>query len=134
MPPAHAAQLEAINRRMLNDRRPYLLIGFGRWGSSDPWLGIPVEWSQVSGARVIVEASTPEMNVELSQGAHFFHNLTSFQIFYFTINHAGPYRIKWEWLNQQNAVYQTEFIRHITLARPLNIKVDGRSGRGVIRI
>ena len=129
-----AAQLEAINRRLLDDSRPYLLIGFGRWGSSDPWLGIPVEWSQVSGARVIVEASTPEMNVELSQGAHFFHNLTSFQIFYFTINHAGPYRIKWEWLNRQNIVYQTEFIRHITLARPLNIKVDGRSGRGVIRI
>ncbi|PKK85046.1 MAG: hypothetical protein CVT49_00455 [candidate division Zixibacteria bacterium HGW-Zixibacteria-1] len=129
-----AGELDEMNHGLTEKKRPYLLIGFGRWGSSDPWLGIPVEWSQVSGAAVIVEATTPEMNVELSQGAHFFHNLTSFQIFYFAINHAGPYRINWDWLNRQKTVQEAEYVRHVTLAKPLRIKVDGRKGRGVILI
>jgi len=129
-----ARQLGEMNKRMLEEKRPYLLIGFGRWGSSDPWLGIPVEWSQVSGARVLVEATTPEMNVELSQGAHFFHNMTAFQIFYFAINHAGPYRINWGRLDRLETVERTDYVRRVTLAKPLKIKVDGRRGRGVIQI
>ena len=74
-----------MNKKLLEEDRSYLLIGFGRWGSSDPWLGIPVEWSQISGAGAVVEATLPEMNVDLSQGSHFFHNISSFQVSYFSV-------------------------------------------------
>jgi len=131
--PSIAAQLSEMNRRLRNEGRPYLLIGFGRWGSSDPWLGIPVEWGQISGARVIVEASLPEMNVELSQGAHFFHNMSSFRVLYFSVRHDGPRTIDWDWLDGQPEASGTDFVRHVELEQPLTVKVDGRSGRGVIR-
>jgi len=131
--PSIAAQLADVNRRLYHAGRPYLLIGFGRWGSSDPWLGIPVEWGQISGAKVIVEATLPEMNVELSQGAHFFHNLSSFRVLYFAVRHDGPRKIDWDWLDGLPEVSGTAFVRHVELAEPLLIKVDGRSGRGVIR-
>lgn len=127
-----AGELEELNRPLAADGRPYLLLGFGRWGSSDPWLGIPVEWSQIAGARAIVEATLPEMNVERSQGSHFFHNITSFQVFYFQVHHAGPHRVDWAWLDGQPAAAQTEHCRRVSLAIPLTVKVDGRTGRGVI--
>jgi len=127
-----AAELAVLNRQMVDDGRPYLLIGFGRWGSSDPWLGIPVNWGQISGARAIVEATLPNMDVDLSQGAHFFHNLTSFQISYFSVNHNGRYSIQWDWLENQEIITQSNLVRHVRLSKPLMVKVDGRSGRGVI--
>jgi hypothetical protein len=130
--PRIAEQLGALNRKLADAHRPYLLIGFGRWGSSHPSLGIPVDWSQIAGARTIVEATLPEMNVELSQGSHFFHNLSSFRANYFMVAHDGPHPINWDWLNQQAVVEQTEFVRHVRLSSPLTIRVDGRSGRGVI--
>ncbi|MFC1790960.1 PEP/pyruvate-binding domain-containing protein [Gemmatimonadota bacterium] len=129
---AISAEIEALNRQLVNEARPYLLIGFGRWGSSDPWLGIPVTWSQVTGAKVIVEATLDKMNVEPSQGSHFFHNLSSFQISYFTVRHGRGAGIDWEWLATQAAEAETEFVRHIRLAEPLLVRVDGRSGRGLI--
>ena len=129
--PVIAAEIADINRRMVNAKTPYLLIGFGRWGSSDPWLGIPVTWGQISGAKVIVEASLENMNVELSQGSHFFHNISSFQVSYFSTRHHDR-QIRWEWLNQQPAVFETELVRHIQLPCCLTVRVDGRSGRGVI--
>ncbi len=127
-----AQELALFNRRMVDDGLPYLLIGFGRWGSSDPWLGIPVNWGQISGAKAIVEATLPKMDVDLSQGAHFFHNMTSFQISYFSVNHHGKYSIQWDWLEKQELVKESEFVRHIRISKPLKVKVDGRSGRGVI--
>jgi hypothetical protein len=130
--PEIAAELGQFNAALSAEQRPYGLIGFGRWGSSHPSLGIPVSWSQISGARVIVESTLPQMNVELSQGSHFFHNLTSFRASYFMIRHDGEYRIDWEWLNRQPAIRQTEFIRHVRTAEPLTVRVDGRSGLGVI--
>lgn len=130
--PLIARQLDSLNRELLKDKRPYLLIGFGRWGSSDPWLGTPVEWSQVSGAKAIVEATLPEMNIELSQGSHFFHNLSSFQVCYFSVHHAGAHRIDWDWLKRQHIVHETGLITHVRTAEPLAIRVDGRTGRGVI--
>jgi hypothetical protein len=130
--PQIAQQLEGINRKLSDEHRPYLLIGFGRWGSSHPSLGIPVNWSQVSGARVLVEATLPQMNVELSQGSHFFHNLSSFRASYFMVRHDGPYPIRWQWLNRQTIVSQTELVRHVHVNPPLLIRVDGRSGRGVV--
>ena len=131
--PRIALELETVNRELLDKGRPYVLIGFGRWGSSDPWGGIPVEWGQVCGAKVIVEATRPSMNFELSQGSHFFHNLSSFEVCYFCVPYSGPYSIDWEWLGRQKAEEETTFVRHIALRAPLQVKVDGRSGRGVIR-
>jgi hypothetical protein len=125
-------ELDELNKKLTAKKKPYLLIGFGRWGSSDPWLGIPVEWGQVSGAKVIVEAMLSNINVELSQGSHFFHNLTSFGVSYFSVPHFGSYQIDWDWLNQQKAVTETEFVRHVQIPSPLAVKVDGRNGRGVI--
>lgn len=130
--PRIAAELETINRKLLEERKPYLLIGFGRWGSQDPWLGIPVRWGQISGAKTIVEATLPEMNIELSQGSHFFHNLMSFQVSYFCVPHTDAFQINWEWLERQDQVEETNLIRHINLPSPLLVKVDGTTGRGVI--
>ncbi len=131
--PRIALELETVNRGLLEKERPYVLIGFGRWGSSDPWGGIPVEWGQVCGAKVIVEATRPTMNFELSQGSHFFHNLSSFEVCYFCVPYSGEYSIDWEWLSRQKVEQETPFVRHVVLQTPLQVKVDGRSGRGVIR-
>ena len=130
--PAIAAELEKINRKLLEEGRPYLLVGFGRWGSSDPWLGIPVNWGGVCGAKVIVEATLPKMDIELSQGSHFFHNLTSFKVSYFCVPHSGPYQIRWEWLDRQEIKTDLRFVRHVQPSSALQVKVDGRHGRGII--
>jgi len=131
--PRIALELDTINRTFLDDGRPYLLIGFGRWGSSDPWLGIPVDWGQISGARVIVEATLPDMNPDLSQGSHFFHNLIGFQVLYLSVRHQGRYRIDYGWLDRQETIAETEYVKHVRVATPLEIRVDGRHGLGVIR-
>jgi hypothetical protein len=132
--PVIAQQLETVNRELRREHRPFLLIGFGRWGSSHPSLGIPVDWSQISGARTMVEATLPEMNVELSQGSHFFHNLSSFRTSYFMVPHGTHLGINWNWLNQQPVVHETDFIRHVRPAGNLVVRVDGRSRRGVISV
>jgi hypothetical protein len=130
--PEIAGEVGAINRGLVEEQRPYLLIGFGRWGSSQPTLGIPVDWSQISGARTIVETTLPEMNVELSQGSHFFHNLSSFRASYFMLRHDGRFSIDWDWLNRQAIVSETELVRHVRLAAPILVKVDGRNACGVV--
>ena len=127
-----AGEIEARNVILTNAKRPYLLIGFGRWGSADPWLGIPVNWQQISGASVIVEATTPEMDVDPSQGSHFFHNITSFRVCYLCVHHAGEHKVSWDWLERQECVAETSFVRHVRLPAPLRVKVDGRGSRGVI--
>ena len=128
-----AMEIEALNRKLTGDKLAYLLIGFGRWGSSDPWLGIPVNWGQISGARAIVEATLPNMNADLSQGSHFFHNLTAFGVPYFSVLFdRTSSRINWEWLHQQKTVEKTRFLAQLHLNTPLTIKVDGRSGKGAI--
>jgi hypothetical protein len=127
-----AQELAVINRELREQHRPYLLIGFGRWGSSHPTLGIPVDWSQISGARAIVEATLPEMNVELSQGSHFFHNLSSFRTSYFMVRHGLPFGIDWDWLNRQPVVTEAVMVRHVRPSKRLSMRVDGRTGRGVV--
>jgi hypothetical protein len=127
-----AAELEEINSALLASARSYLLIGFGRWGSSDPLGGIPVKFGQISGAKVIVEATLPDMGSMPSQGSHFFHNITSFQVFYFSVDHFQEPAIDWDWLSRQNAVAETEFLRHVRLESPMRIEVDGRRRQGVI--
>ena len=126
------SEINDINLKIKNENRRYLLIGFGRWGSSDPWLGIPVNWGHISNAQVIVEATLPDMHVELSQGSHFFHNLTSLQLFYFSISHSGKYNIDWDWLNSQKLISESDNVRHIRTGKPLIVKVDGRNSIGVV--
>lgn len=131
---AAAAQIATFNDRLLEERRPYILIGFGRWGSSDPSLGLPVAWGQICGARVIVEASLTAMNVESSQGSHFFHNIAAFEVAYLCVRHDRPrgHRLDWAWLESQPSAGETELVRHVRAERPFVVKVDGRSGRGVV--
>jgi hypothetical protein len=127
-----AGELEHLNLAFLDDARRYLLIGFGRWGSADPWLGIPVAWGDICGAKAIVEASLPDMNVEPSQGSHFFHNITSFRVSYFSVRYEQQPGIDWNWLRSQTKIEETEHVCHVRCASALRIKVDGRTGRGAI--
>jgi hypothetical protein len=126
-------QLEEVNTALVAAGRPYVLIGFGRWGTTDPLAGVPVDFGQVSGAKVIVESTLPEVNFPLSQGSHFFQNVTSFKVYYFSVLHDGEYGIDWNWLDSRAAATEMEFVRHVTLDKPLEIKVDGRRSYGVIR-
>ena len=127
-----ADELRRTNDGLVAEGRPYVLLGFGRWGSSDPWLGIPVAWGDIAGARVIVEATLERLDVEASQGAHFFHNLSSFQVSYLTVHHSAQPGIAWSWLAALPAVAETEFVRHVRADVPVVVKVDGRTGRGGI--
>jgi hypothetical protein len=129
---AIAAELETLNEPLLAANRPYLLVGFGRWGSIDPWLGIPVVWGQICGARAIVETTLPQMRVDPSQGSHFFQNLSSFGVSYFSV--ARETGIRWDLLDTRPAETETRFLRHVRLPGPLLVKVDGRSGRGLVLV
>lgn len=132
---SHEAAMEIgrLNGRLRADGIPYVLIGVGRWGSRDPWLGIPVTWDQVNGAKVIVEAGLRDLKVTPSQGSHFFQNLTSFNVGYFTVNpDEKEGRLDWDWLDAQPARTTAAHVRHLTLAEPLLIKMNGRKGEGVI--
>ncbi len=128
-----AEEIGRINRTFVEKARPYMLIGPGRWGSSDRWLGIPVRWDQISGARVIVETDLEDFKITPSQGSHFFQNLTSFQVGYLTVNTTeGTSQLDWDWLDAQPGDDPGEFIRHIRLSEPVTVLIDGRSRRGVI--
>ncbi len=128
-----AKEVDRMNTMLRADKRPYLLIGPGRWGSTDPWLGIPVKWSHISGVKVIVEASLDNMNVDPSQGSHFFQNMTSLRIGYFTVplNHPDC-KLDWSWLDSQPAAKESNHLRYIRLEKPLEIQIDGRRGQGII--
>jgi hypothetical protein len=131
--PLVASEVGQHNAGLMADRTPYLLIGVGRWGSADPWLGIPVTWDQIAGARVIVESGFEDMKVEPSQGSHFFQNLTSFQIGYFTVNNSnGADMIDWNWLKSQPTVEKKTFTRHIALEQPLCVRMNGHRHKGII--
>ena len=128
-----AYEIEKLNRKFLDEGKHYVLVGPGRWGSSDTWLGVPVKWPHISAARVIVEAGLTNYRVDPSQGTHFFQNLTSFGVGYFTINaymNDGLYNQ--EFLNAQPAVEETQFVRHVRFEQPIVIKMDGRKKIGVV--
>ncbi|MCZ6747444.1 MAG: histidine kinase, partial [Acidobacteria bacterium] len=128
-----AAEVNQLNARLVQEGLPYLLIGVGRWGSNDPWLGIPVSWDQIAGARVIVESGFRDFQVTPSQGTHFFQNLTSLKIGYFTVNpEAGDGRLDWEWLARQPAVEKGTFFRHLHFKQPVEVLMNGRRQEGVI--
>ena len=130
-----AEHVERINKNFLDAATPYILIGPGRWGSSDPWLGIPVKWPHISGAKVIVETALKNYNIDPSQGTHFFQNLTSFGVGYFTIapdNGDGVFRK--DILDAMPAVEETEYVRHVRFDRPLKIMMDGMKQEGVVTV
>ncbi len=131
-----AGIIERLNARLLEQERPAALIGPGRWGSQDRWLGIPVAWGQISAARAIVETDFSDLEVEPSQGSHFFHNLACFGVAYLTVHEgrAPEEHIDWGWLMAQpvEAEYMDGIIRHIVLEKPLQVLVDGRTGSGAI--
>ena len=131
--PQAAQELAQLNAELAAQGVPYVLIGVGRWGSRDPWMGIPVAWDQISGARVIVEAGFRDVKVAPSQGSHFFQNLTSFNVGYFTVNpDAGEGFVDWEWLAAQEAEHETACARHLHFARPVVVKMDGQRNEGLI--
>jgi hypothetical protein len=128
-----AEKVARFNAQLVRAGVPYILIGVGRWGSKDPWLGIPVTWDQVSGARVIVEAGFRDFRVTPSQGSHFFQNLTAFRIAYFTINpDCGEGTVDWPWLAAQTAVEQSGPVRHLRFREPFTVAISGSRGAGVI--
>jgi len=126
-------RLSELNSSLTRQHRPYLLIGPGRWGSSDPSLGIPVKFPDISGARAIVETSLPNLMSDPSQGSHFFQNLTSFRIMYFTLRHfTTGHEIDWDWLGAIPAEQETRYIRHVRTDTPLRVVVDGVTGEGAV--
>ena len=128
-----ADEVEHINRGFLQRGDHYVLVGPGRWGSSDPWLGIPVKWPHISAAKVIVEAGLQNFHVDPSQGTHFFQNLTSFGVGYFTVNDfLGDGIYRQEQLNAMPAIEESEHVRHVRFPQPLTIKIDGMKKEGVI--
>jgi hypothetical protein len=128
-----AATVGQFNAALGREGLPYLLIGVGRWGSTDPWLGIPVSWDQISGARAIVEAGFRDFKVTPSQGTHFFQNLTSFNVGYFTVNpDEGDGFVDWSWLSAQPAVRESGPVRHLRFAEPIAVKMNGKTNSGII--
>lgn len=136
--PAVAADIERINRQMIDEGRGYVLIGPGRWGSSDPWLGVPVKWPHISAAKVIVEVALKNYRVDPSQGTHFFQNLTSFGVGYFTVdtNQSADQggMVRKDILDAMPAVEETQYVRHVRFKHPLRILMDGTKQEGAVEL
>jgi hypothetical protein len=128
-----ADEIGKINTKLSAESLPYLLIGPGRWGSEDRFLGIPVRWSQISNVRVMVETALKDFNIKPSQGTHFFHNITSRGIGYINVPYnSKDHFIDWNWLEKQNTLNDLTFVKHIRLSNPFTIKLDGRSSHAII--
>ena len=126
-------KIAALNDKFLAAQKQYILVGPGRWGSSDPWLGIPVKWPQIAAARLIVESGLENYRIDPSQGTHFFQNLTSFRVGYFTIHpyvKDGFFDV--EYLDSLPAEYEDELIRHVHFDDPLTMIINGRTNSGVL--
>ncbi len=128
-----AFEVSQLNSKLVNKKTPYILIGVGRWGSLDHWLGIPVTWDQISGASTIIESGFKDFNVTPSQGSHFFQNITSFKVGYFTVNTTDKSGfIDWDWLAKQQAIEEMEFTRHLKFDQPVIVKINGSKNKGII--
>jgi hypothetical protein len=130
-----AEEVARLNEKMLSQNRRYVLIGPGRWGTKDRFLGIPVVWPQISNAKVIVEVSLPDFHLDASLGSHFFHNVTSMNVGYFSVNQEiNDGSVQWEKLHKQKVIEKGKFFRHIRFETPLLIRMDGRKGMALISI
>jgi CheY-like chemotaxis protein len=128
-----ADEIGLLNSKLMAMQRPYILVGVGRWGSLDQWLGIPVTWDQIAGVCTIVESGFKDISVTPSQGSHFFQNITSFKVGYFTIDSEQRVGfIDWEWLLSQPAAEEHGVVRHLRFSRPVTVKINGRRGYGII--
>ncbi len=127
-----AQEIGQLNKKLVDQGRPYLLIGYGRWGSTDPDMGIGVRWSQISGVKVMVEVGLPQFNVDPAQGTHFFQNVTSLNIGCLSVPHGSESFLTWDWLENLPTVEETTYCRHLRLEQPLDIRLDGRVGEAVI--
>jgi len=127
-----AGEVGRLNKRIGAEDRRYLLLGPGRWGSADRWLGIPVKWNDIYAVKAVVETATAALRADPSQGSHFFHNITSLDITYLTTGVNGEDFVDWEWLKAQPTETTTAHLRHVRLERPLTIKIDGRRSQAVV--
>jgi len=128
-----ANEVGEMNKILSESSIRYLLIGPGRWGTQDRWLGIPVKWSQISSVSVMVETALENFDIKPSQGTHFFHNITSRGIGYINVPYnSNEYFIDWKWLEQQKPYKELKFVKHVKLHAPLTIKLDGRCGHALI--
>jgi hypothetical protein len=131
--PEIAVRINKLNEKFVKEGKNYILVGPGRWGSTDHWLGIPVKWANISAAKVIIEAGLPDYRIEPSQGTHFFQNLTSFRVGYLTINpYANDGYYDTEFLNGQKAIWEDEYLRHIKFDKDLVVKIDGKKNLGLV--
>ena len=137
--PSLARAVERVNDRLVKAKRPYMLLGPGRWGTADRFLGVPVKWGQVSGARVIVELATRDGGIDPSQGTHFFHNMTALSIGYFNLDQwpvegdaSGGQMVDFPWLDSLEAAGEDGPLRHVELPEPVEARIDGSSGRGLV--
>ena len=130
--PVVAQEIGKLNAGLVKEGRRYLLIGPGRWGSADRWLGIPVSWANICGVGAMIETSSPQLKADPSQGSHFFHNITSLGINYVTISNTNKDFLNWNWLTSLPVSDETTFVAHVTLEKPFVLKVDGRSSQCVM--
>ena len=118
---------------MKEAKKPYLLIGFGRWGTTDRFLGIPAKWSHISEAKTIIEANLEDFHVDFSQGTHFFHNIATANIGYFHIKHNSEFhRLDWDWIKKQKLKTDLKYVGHINLKNPLIVRIDAQKREGMI--
>jgi hypothetical protein len=128
-----ANEIERLNKSMMEQDKKYVLIGPGRWGTRDQWIGIPVNWPQISNAKVIVETSFEGYPLDASSGSHFFHNVTSMNVGYFSVQpELSESYIKYELLDQQELVERSTYFKHVRFEKPIQIKMDGRQRISVI--
>jgi hypothetical protein len=128
-----ALEIEELNRHMHAEKRNYILIGPGRWGTRDPFIGIPVNWSQISMAKVIIETSMEDFPLDASLGSHFFHNVTSMNVGYLSIQHSSLTEfVDWDEINNQKVIKETRFLRYICFPEPLNIIMDGKKQISIV--
>ncbi len=128
-----AEEIDRINDRMLRENRKYILIGPGRWGTRDKYIGIPVVWPQISNAKVIVEVSLPDFPLDASLGSHFFHNVTSMNVGYFSINqNSFDGQVAWDRLRESRAEEEGNYFRHVRFQKPLTVRMDGRNRMAVV--
>jgi hypothetical protein len=114
----------------MEEKKPYILIGPGRWGSTDPWLGIPIIWSDIAGAKVIVETPYKERHIDPSQGSHFFHDMIASQVIYLITKNKND--IDWNWIKKSKIIEETEFLKHLEIKESLKTIADGKKGIGII--
>jgi hypothetical protein len=127
-----AREIGKFNARLVREERKYLLIGPGRWGSADRWLGIPVTWADISGVGAIVESASDKLSADPSQGSHFFHNITSLGICYLTVGSRPDDRMDWDWLVALPTAHESPHVIHALCRPAFTLKVDGRRGLGLL--